>query len=59
MKGDRERFLAADMDDYLSKPIDFDEFAHLLNNLAQSMSGASTTTSSLPNTPVSTSGNTP
>ncbi len=54
MKGDRERFLAADMDDYLSKPIDFDEFARLLNKLAQSMSGRPTTTSSLPNAPVST-----
>jgi PAS domain S-box-containing protein len=49
MKGDRERFLAADMDDYLSKPIDFDEFAHLLNRLAQSTSGLPTTASSLPN----------
>ncbi len=54
MKGDRERFLAADMDDYLSKPIDFDEFAHLLHKLAQSISGTPTTTSSLPNAPVST-----
>lgn len=33
MKGDRERFLAHDMDDYLSKPIDFEEFDRLLLGL--------------------------
>ncbi len=36
MKGDRERFLAADMDDYLSKPIDFDEFDAMLDRLVES-----------------------
>lgn len=33
MKGDRERFMNAKMDDYLSKPIDFEEFDALLNRL--------------------------
>ncbi len=37
MKGDRERFLAAQMDDYLSKPIDFEEFDELLTKLAQNI----------------------
>jgi PAS domain S-box-containing protein len=41
MKGDRERFLAADMDDYLSKPIDFDEFDVLLERLEDLCSGVS------------------
>ena len=35
MKGDRERFLEAQMDEYLSKPIDFDEFDSLLDRLAK------------------------
>ncbi len=35
MKGDRERFLEAKMDYYLSKPIDFEEFDSLLSQLAQ------------------------
>ncbi len=43
MKGDRERFLAADMDDYLSKPIDFDEFERILDRLAQAASTNSPT----------------
>jgi PAS domain S-box-containing protein len=30
LKGDRERFLAAGMDDYLAKPIDFDELDRVL-----------------------------
>ncbi len=35
MKGDRERFMEAQMDEYLSKPIDFDEFDSLLERLAE------------------------
>ena len=34
MKGDRERCLAADMDDYLSKPIDGHEMIALVESLA-------------------------
>ncbi len=34
MKGDRERFLAVGMDDYLSKPIDFDLLHGMLRRLA-------------------------
>ncbi|MDD3312627.1 PAS domain S-box protein [Pseudodesulfovibrio sp.] len=34
MAGDRERFLDAGMDDYLAKPVDFDELKRLLDALA-------------------------
>ena len=35
LKGDRERFLAMGMDDYLSKPIDAAELEQVLNRLAK------------------------
>jgi CheY-like chemotaxis protein len=41
MKGDRERFLAAEMDDYLSKPIDFHEFDSMLKRLVESVTSGS------------------
>jgi two-component system sensor histidine kinase/response regulator len=34
MKGDRENFLAAGMDDYISKPINVDEVLNILNKYA-------------------------
>jgi CheY-like chemotaxis protein len=36
LKGDRERFLAAGMDDYLSKPIDLDRLDRVLDRLSAS-----------------------
>jgi CheY-like chemotaxis protein len=30
MKGDRERFIAAGMDGYVTKPVDFDELARTI-----------------------------
>ncbi|WP_243368537.1 ATP-binding protein [Fundidesulfovibrio soli] len=33
LQGDRERFLAAGMDDYISKPLDMDEFAQMLRRV--------------------------
>ena len=33
MKGDRERFIAAGFDDYISKPIDVDDFIDKINKL--------------------------
>ncbi|MDZ4851603.1 MAG: response regulator [Pirellulaceae bacterium] len=39
MKGDRERFLAEEMDDYLSKPIDFEEFDNMLTRLSEKRFG--------------------
>ncbi len=35
MKGDRETFLAAGMDDYLSKPVDFDEVSRVLGRVIE------------------------
>ncbi len=32
LKGDRERFLEAGMDEYLTKPLDKDKLAQILNN---------------------------
>ena len=32
IKGDRERFIAAGMDEYISKPINFNELASILLN---------------------------
>ncbi len=33
LQGDRERFLAAGMDDYISKPLDMDEFERMLRRV--------------------------
>jgi two-component system, sensor histidine kinase and response regulator len=40
MKGDRERFMEAQLDDYLSKPINFDEFDAMLVKLAEKCHGS-------------------
>ena len=37
LKGDRERFLAAGMDDYIAKPVGMDGLAALLHKVARSM----------------------
>ena len=38
MKGDREVFLAAGMDDYLSKPVDFNEVSRVLGRVVSGSS---------------------
>ena len=39
MKGDKERFLAAGMNDYISKPINIDDFSTIIEKYARSENG--------------------
>jgi len=43
MQGDREKFLAAGMDDYLAKPVDFTDLVRVLSSLAPRRAGKSRT----------------